>query len=178
MCRAMKVSRSGYHSWLHRSESHRGRANRRLDALIKAEFTLSKKRSGSHKITEALKQKGEKTYRTKVAKRMKEMELRSRTKKKFRVTTDSKRKEPVAPNLLDRQYRVSAPNKVWVSDFTYLWTQHGWVYLTVIIDLFSRIVVGWAVSTSLSADAVIKAFWRAVGRRCPEAELFSKVVFR
>ena len=171
MCRVLKVSRSGYYSWKSRSESNRSRENRCLDALIQIEFRTSKQRSGSEKITQSLLQKGEKVYRTKVAKRMRKMGLRSKVKRKYRITTDSKHSEPVAPNLLNRQFTVSAPNRVWVSDITYLWTQKGWAYLTVILDLHSRMVVGWAVSTSLGHEAVVKALWRAVGRRSPAAGL-------
>jgi putative transposase len=98
---------------------------------------------------------------------MQEMGLRSKVARKYRVTTDSRHKDPVAPNILNREFTVEEPNRVWVSDITYLRTQAGWAYLTVILDLFSRMVVGWAVSSSLSREAVLKAFWRAVGRRCP-----------
>ena len=167
MCRVFKVSRSGYYRWSTRPESVREHENRRLEALIQAEYRASKCRSGSEKITRSLRQKGEKVYRTKVAKRMQGMGLRSRVHRKFRVTTDSKHSEPVAENLLNRQFSVAAPDQVWVSDITYLWTQSGWAYVTVILDLFSRMVVGWAISTSLSHEAVLKALWRAVGRRRP-----------
>jgi len=131
------------------------------------EHTGSKERSGSEKITQKLRQKGENVCRSRVAKRMKSMGLRSKVKKKFRATTDSKHTEPVAPNLLNRAFTVAGPNEVWVSDLTYLWTRAGWTYLTVIIDLYSRMVVGWAVSTSLSHKAVVQALWRAAGRRGP-----------
>ena len=167
MCRVLKVSRSGFHVWFAREESARARERKRLDALIRAEYAASKKRSGSTKITKALIKKGESVNRTWVAQRMQDMGLRSKVKRKYRPTTDSKHSEPVAPNVLNRQFTTSAPNQVWVSDITYLWTQSGWVYLTVFLDLFSRMVVGWAVSRSLSHEAVVSALWRAVGRRRP-----------
>ena len=167
MCRVLEVSRSGFHAWSVRSDNRWVREHRRLDALIRATFETSKKRSGSEKIAKTLQKKGEVVSRTRVARRMKAMGLRSKVKRKFRVTTDSKHNEPVAPNLLNRQFTVDAPNKVWVTDITYLWTQSGWVYLTVFLDLFSRTVVGWAVSRSLSHEAVVRALWRAVGRRRP-----------
>ena len=168
MCRVLVVSVSGYYAWRKRPESRQRRERRRLDALISAEFITRKKREGSVKITEALRQKGENIYRTRVAQRMQEMGLRSKVRKKYRPTTDSNHKEPVADNILNRQFSVAQPNRVWVSDITYLWTQSGWAYLTVIIDLYSRIVVGWAVSSSLSHEAVLEALWRAVGRRRPQ----------
>jgi len=163
----VKVSRSGFHAWSGRGESRWVREHRSLDAQIRAEYETSKKRSGSYKIAKVLQQKGAAVSRTRVARRMKEMGLRSKVKGKFQVTTDSKHTGPVAPNLLNRQFTVDTPNQVWVSDITYLWTKSGWAYLTVFLDLFSRMVVGWAVSSSLSHEAVVRALWRAVGRRNP-----------
>jgi putative transposase len=167
MAKVLGVSTSGYYAWLKRPESRRAQENRRLDALVRAEFEGSEKRSGSLKITEALVAKGENVRRKRVAKRMQVMGIRSKVGRKFRVTTDSKHSEPVAPNLLQRRFTVARPNQVWVTDITYLWTNAGWAYLTVFLDLYSRLVVGWAVSTSLSHEAVLKALWRAVGRRRP-----------
>jgi len=111
MCRVLQISRSGYYSWLKRPESARSKENRRIDSLIRIEFDRSKQRSGSPKITKVLQQNGEKIHRTRVAKRMRKMDLRSKTKKKFRVTTDSKHSEPVAPNLLNRVFTVSGKAK-------------------------------------------------------------------
>jgi transposase InsO family protein len=171
MCRVLKVSRSGFYAWLDRPESEQVRSRRWLDAQIRVEYQASKKRSGSEKITQALRKKGLRVHRSRVAERMQHMGLRSKVGRKYRPTTDSKHKEPVAPNLLNRQFTVKRPNQVWVTDITYLWTQTGWAYLTVIIDLFSRMVVGWAVSSSLSHEPCIRALWRAVGRRRPLAGL-------
>jgi putative transposase len=167
MAEVLKVSRSGFYAWLKRPESSREKETRLLDTLIQAEYERSKKRSGSIKITHALCAKGHVVGRKRVARRMRSMGLRSKVGRKFRVTTNSKHKEPVASNLLNRQFSTTAPNQVWVSDITYLWTQAGWVYLTVFLDLFSRMVVGWSVSTSLSHESVLQALWRAVGRRGP-----------
>jgi len=167
MCRVLIVSRAGFYKWLAKTETQRERSRKRLDALIRVEFLRSKERSGSHQVTEALRKNGERVHRSHVAMRMKELGLRSKVAKKFRETTHSKHQEPVAANILNRQFNVSAPDQVYVSDITYLWTRTGWVYLTVVLDLFSRMVVGWAVSQSLSHEAVLKALWRAVGRRRP-----------
>jgi len=114
-----------------------------------------------------LHRQGESTSRNRVARRMQSLGLRAKTCRKFRVTTDARHPYPVAPNRLQRCFTVSAPNQVWVSDITYLWTRHGWVYLTVFLDLFARLVVGWAVSRSLSHDMVVQALRRAIGRRRP-----------
>lgn len=171
MCRVLQVSRSGFSKWSTRKESARSRENKRLDALIRAEYETSKKRSGSIKISKSLVGKGVNVNRTRVAVRMQKMGICSKVKRKYRVTTDSKHIEPIAPNLLDRQFTTTNPDRVWVADITYLWTQAGWVYLTVFLDLFSRMVVGWAVSSTLSHEAVIRALWRAMGRRHPAAGL-------
>jgi putative transposase len=167
MAKVLKVSRSGFYAWLKHPESDREKQTRLLDALIQAEYERSKKRSGSIKITHALRAKGHAVGRNRVARRMHSMGLRSKVRRKFRVTTNSKHKEPVAPNLLNRQFTTELPNQVWVSDITYLWTQAGWVYLTVFLDLYSRMVVGWSVSTCLGHQSVLQALWRAVGRRGP-----------
>jgi putative transposase len=171
MCRVLLVSRSGFFKWAMRKESTRCRENKRLDALIRAEHEISKKRSGSMKIAKSLAGKGVHVNRTRVAGRMQKMGLRSKVKRKFRATTDSKHTEQVAPNLLDRQFTTTSPDQVWVADITYLWTQAGWVYLTVFLDLFSRMVVGWALSNTLSHQAVVLALWRAMKRRHPAAGL-------
>lgn len=109
--------------------------------------------------------------RKRVARRMQHMALRSKVLRKYRPTTDSKHAHPVAHNLLAREFAVAQPNRVWVSDITYLWTEQGWVYLTVFLDLYSRMVVGWSLSTTLSHEAVLHALWRAVGKRRPAPRL-------
>lgn len=167
MCRVFKVSRSGYYRWLKRGPSRREVDNRKLDAEIREIYNHNKGRYGSPKITQELKDRGWKVSKNRVAKRMREMGLRSIIRRKFRVTTDSKHNFPVAPNLLERNFTADGPNKVWVSDITYLATCSGWLYLTVIIDLFSRLVVGWALSSSLSHDMVVTALKRAIRGRRP-----------
>jgi putative transposase len=165
------VSRSGFHAWHGRGESRWARKHRRLDALIRAQYKANKGRSGSFKIAELLQQKGHEVSRSSVARRMKAMGLRAKPRRKYRKTTDSSHSEPVAANLLNRRFTVDKPDQVWVTDITHLNTQAGWGYLTVFLDLFSRMVVGWAVSSSLSHVAVVQALWRAVGRRKPEPGL-------
>jgi transposase InsO family protein len=171
MCRALSVSRSGYYSWRSRPESRRVAENRRLDAHIKAIYERSKRRYGSPKITDELNDMGFPVSKNRVARRMKEAGIRSIIRRKYRATTNSKHSYPLADNLLQRDFNVNAPNKVWVSDITYIATSHGWLYLTVFLDLFSRMVVGWALSSSLSADMVLTAFRRAIRNRRPVAGL-------
>jgi len=152
---------------LKREPSQRERDNQRLDAEIREIYDGSKGRYGSPKITQELKDRGRRVGKNRVAKRMREAGLRSKVRRKYRVTTDSKHHFVVSPNLLERNFTAEAPDRVWVSDITYLATGTGWLYLTVIIDLFSRLVVGWALSSSLKHEMVVTAFKRAIRRRRP-----------
>jgi len=167
MCRVLEVSRSGYYRWLKRKPSKRKLDNRRLDAEIRQIYDDSRGRYGSPKITQELRDRGRKVGKNRVAQRMRKAGLRSKIRRKYKVTTDSKHNFPVAPNLLERDFTAPAPDTVWVSDITYLATRTGWLYLTVIIDVFSRIVVGWALSSSLSHEMVVVALKRAIRRRRP-----------
>ena len=167
MCRVFEVSRSGYYRWRRRQASQRAMANERLDAEIKAIYVGSKGRYGSPKITRELQDRGHRVGKNRVAKRMRLAGLRSKIRRKYRVTTNSKHDFPIAPNRLERNFTAAAPDKVWVSDITYLATRSGWLYLTVIIDLFSRMVVGWALSSSLSHEMVVTALKRAIRSRHP-----------
>lgn len=167
MCRILEVSRSGYYAWHRRVPSRRQLESVRLDMEIRAVYQAHKGRPGSPKIASELQERGIKVSRNRVARRMRRMGLKSRTRRKFRVTTDSRHKYPVASNLLQRDFSSDRPNRVWVSDITYVWTREGWLYLTVFIDLFSRSVVGWSVSASLGHEMVVNALKRAVRRRQP-----------
>jgi putative transposase len=142
-----------------------------LDQAIKRLYQASRGRSGSPKITRALWTEDWKISENRVAKRMKAMGLRSIVRRRFRVTTQSKHAFPIAPDRLGRRFQVEAPNRVWVSDITYIRLQQGWVYLAVFIDLFSRQVVGWALSRSLDHGLVLKALERARQKRKPELGL-------
>jgi putative transposase len=167
MCRVLKVSRSGYYRWLKRKPSRRALDNQSLDAEIREIYDISKGRYGSPKITQELRDRGRTVGKNRVAARMRKAGLRSKVRRKYKVTTDSKHNLPVAPNLLERDFSAPVPDKVWVSDITYLATKTGWLYLTVIIDVFSRMVVGWALSSSLSHEMVVVALKRAIRRRRP-----------
>lgn len=171
MCRVFSVSRSGYYSWCRRTESRRAIANRRLDTHIIAIYKKHKGRYGSPKITDELNEIGFQVGKNRVARRMKEIGLRSIVRRKYRPTTDSKHSYPIAENLLQRDFTVNHPDRVWVSDITYIKTGSGWLYLTVFLDLFSRMVVGWALSSSLSSQMVITALYRAIRNRRPDSGL-------
>lgn len=169
MCQVLEVSQSGYYRWLKAPLSSRKIKNERLRARIRELFAKHKGMAGSPIITADLREDPEfsRVSRNRVARHMRDMGLRCRTIKKFVVTTDSKHSEPVAPNLLDRQFDVPTPDTAWVSDITYLKIGRSWYYLTVFIDLFSRIVVGWDLSKSLERYSAISALNKAILRRRP-----------
>lgn len=171
MCRALKVSTSGYYAWRSRPESESSRSNRVLLVEIKAAYERKKRRYGSPRIFRDLKARGIKCGENRVARLMREHGVRAKQARKFRATTDSKHEMPVAENLLDRQFDVDRPNAVWVSEITYLWTREGWLYLAVVIDLFSRQVVGWSIRSDLDRALVLEALSGALQQRKPSAAL-------
>jgi transposase InsO family protein len=167
MSRVLQVSRSGYYAWLKRQvRGPSSRAHKRLerDRVVKACFERSQRRSGSPNIARDLHDAGERCNRKTVAASMRRQGLRAKAAKKFKVTTDSKHALPVAPNRLNRDFSADAPNQKWVSDITYLWTDEGWLYLAVIIDLYSRAVIGWSLSNRMTrqlvCDALMMVLWR------------------
>lgn len=161
MCKVFKVSRSGYYDWIERKPSARALENQKAVEMIRAIHQQSKGRYGSPKITEALKIRGMKLSRPRVARLMRSKGIRSIVHKKFRVaTTDSKHNYPIAENLLNRDFKANEPGKVWVSDITYIRTAQGWLYLTIIMDLFDRKIIGWALSKTLTAKDTVVAAWR------------------
>jgi putative transposase len=173
MAKVLGVSKSGYYSWLNRPECKRLIENRKLLSLIKDIHRNSKRRYGSPKIHEALLGMGIKCGKNRIIRIMRENNIRSITKKKFKITTDSKHNNPVFKNILNRQFKVEKPNKVWVSDITYIYTHEGWLYLCVVIDLFSRKVIGWCLSKIISVGLVKNAVKMAcIKRNYPEGVLF------
>ena len=138
-------------------------SNDNLDKKVVAIFNAHHGRYGAKRITDELHEDGEICGKNRVAKRMMHLGLRAKAKKKFKVTTDSKHNLPVAPNLLNRDFTAIAPNQKWVGDISYIWTDEGWMYLAVVIDLFSRTVVGWSMQPTMSrqlvCDALMMALW-------------------
>jgi transposase InsO family protein len=171
MANVLDVSRSGYYHWQNRVESKRNRDRRIFDLEVRAAFAAGKKKYGRDRIRLELGLRGRKASRKRVGASMERQGLRFKPNRRFKATTDSKHRFPVAENLLNRKFSADAPNQVWVSDITYLPSRSGWLYLTVFIDLYSRMVVGWAVSNSLSHEGVLKALYRALWRRRPPAGL-------
>ena len=171
MAKLLDVSTSGYYGWFSRPESEREQERLLLDVLVKAAYEASRGRYGSLKISRALAAQGKPYRRNRVADSMRRQGLRSKVRRKFVVTTDTKHDLKASPNLLNRAFDAGRPNEVWVSDITYLSSRSGWLYLVVFIDLFSRRVVGWCVSTSLAHETVLTALSRAVWQRRPQPNL-------
>lgn len=167
MCRVLCVSRSGYYGWKKQPQSKRQKENEQLLMEIKESHKSSRGTYGSPRITEDLQANGTKCGENRVARLMKKNGIAGKAKKKFKATTNSKHSLPVAENLLNQDFTGKKPNAVWVSDITYVPTLEGWLYLVVILDLFSRQVVGWAMSDRLTSGFVVKALYQAIGRRRP-----------
>ena len=167
MSKVLEVSRAGFYAWRRRPEAMRVVADRRLAVEVAAIHAESRQRYGSPRVHAELRGRGQKTSRKRVARLMRQQGLRARHKRRFRTTTDSAHAFPVAPNRLKRQFEVNAPNTVWATDITYIWTHEGWLYLAVILDLFSRRVVGWAMSERITRQLALGALTMALSRRQP-----------
>jgi len=167
MCRVLEASPSGFYDWLRRPEGARAAEDRALVEKIQAVHGESRRTYGSPRVHASLKAEGYRIGRKRVARLMRANGIRGRTKRKFRVTTDSRHDHPVAPNLLDRQFTVEAPNTVWLADLSYIWTREGWLYLAVVLDLFSRQVVGWAMDEEMPQELTLAALDMALKRRRP-----------
>lgn len=162
MCRALGVSRSGYYAWLSREPSQRAKENEVLKQKIVEIHHQSRGTYGSPRVTEELERQGFNVDRKRVARRMAELGLSADLKPKFR-NANSEPKSPVAANVLEREFDVAEPDRVWVSDITYVWTVEGWVFLAVVIDLCSRRVVGWSMAEHIDRGRCNRA--RARRRR-------------
>ena len=165
MCRLLRVSRAGFYASCIRLESARMRDDRRLKVQIRASHEASKRRYGSPRIHQDLKAAGEQVSRKRIARLMKEEGIAARRRRRFVRTTDSKHDLPVAPNLLERDFTAEKPNQCWVGDLTYLRTTDGWLFLAVLLDLFSRRVVGWSIHDSLETAVASRAFEMARNTR-------------
>lgn len=171
MCRVLRVSRSGYYAWQRRPVSRRKQANSALVTEIGRVFKQSRRTYGSPRITDELNDSGIACGRHRVAGLMRENGIRAKTVRKYKVTTDSKHALPVAENLLARRFRVTRANLVWVADITYIWTLEGWLYLAVVLDLYARRIVGWAMSDRIDGELTLSALRQALAQRRPSAGL-------
>jgi putative transposase len=173
LCRCLRVTRSGFYAWRDRPESTHAKRDRHLKVLVHASFAASKGRYGSPRIHRDLREDHqERVSRKRVIRLMQEEDLHARVRKHFKCTTMSDHNQPVAANLLDRQFTAQAPNQRWVGDTTEFGiAESGKLYLAAILDLFSRFVVGWAVSAVNDRHLTRKALAMALKRRCPDAGL-------
>lgn len=171
MCRELGVSRSGYYASRRRSVSQRKRDDLALVPLIHAEFRKHSRGCGSRMVTGALRAQGQPVGRKRVVRLMAEEKLRHRLKRRFVTTTRSKPGARAARNVLDRGFAVGAPNKVWASDITYVYTRRGWAYLAAVLDLGSRKVVGWRVAPNMEEPLVLGALGQALEQRDPQPGL-------
>jgi putative transposase len=172
LCRCLRVTRSGFYAWQGRPESARAGRDRQLKTLIRASFAASKQRYGSPRIHRDLLEQGEAVSRKRVIRLMQEDGLVARRRKRFKCTTMSEHNHPVAANVLDRDFRADGPNRRWVGDTTeFVIGENGKLYLAVLLDLYSRFVVGWAISAVNDRHLTLKALAMALKRRCPDAGL-------
>jgi transposase InsO family protein len=165
MCRVLEVSRSGYYAWRGRPPSEQEMANRRLYVRIKRVYNENGGVYGSPRIYEALQEQGVACSENRVARLMRLKGLRARQEKTFKTTTKRNDRHPVAPNLLKRDFEAQRPNEKWLTDITYIETDEGWLYLAVVLDLYSRRIVGWAMSERMTSDLTIRALKMALCHR-------------
>jgi putative transposase len=167
----MAVAPSGYYAWCGRPRSARACEEALLLERIRAAHTQSRKRYGSPKVHQSLRAQGVQIGRNRVARLMHKHGIAAKRKRRFRVTTKSKRGMIIFRNLLERNFSVERANKAWVADITYLWTRDGWLYLSVVMDLYGRRIVGWAAQPYLTDDLVIEAMNAAIALRRPQPGL-------
>ena len=166
MCLILEVSKSGFYDWSKRPLSNRAKENIMIIERIKIISQNKNKRVyGSPRIHKDLIDSGIKCSKNRVARLMKKANISSVVKKKWKATTNSKHSLPVAQNLLNQNFHADKINEVWTSDITYIWTKEGWLYLCVILDLYSRKVIGWSMDKSMKIELVLKAIKQAIGRR-------------
>jgi len=167
MCRVLQVSRSGYYESLGRPPSAHCLEDEAIRPLVKTTFKHGRKNYGTRRIKEELQKQETRVSRRRIARLMREEDLKVQTKRKFKVTTDSNHDKQIAPNLLERNFTVTTPNTVYVGDITYIHTREGWLYLAVVIDLFSRAVVGWSMESRMTTSLVNSSMLMAIWKRKP-----------
>jgi transposase InsO family protein len=171
MCHVLKVSRSGYYHWVEHPNSKRKIEDMDLKQKIVIIYYNSRRTYGSPRIHQKLLRGGYQVSKKRIERLMQELNICAVAKKKYRATTDSKHTQPVAANHLNRNFRVNKPNQVWVADITYIYTQEGWLYLSTIMDLYSRKIIGWSLKNRITPDLVIEALNMAIKQRKPSSSL-------
>jgi len=165
MARVLEVSTSGYYGWRRRRECRRTQENRKLLVEIKAIHAESDATYGSPRIHRELQARGIRCGENRVARLMRLHQVRAKQVRRYKATTDSGHSLPVAENHLDRQFDPERPNEAWAADITFVWTREGWLYLAVVMDLFSRRIIGWSMQSSLRRELVMDALKMATGSR-------------
>jgi putative transposase len=171
MCRVLVVAVSGFYAWLRRAPGRRSQQNTRLGERIVRIYQANRQVYGSRRIHAALRAEGQSCGKKRVARLMRELGLSARPRKHRTRTTDSQHDQPVVPNLLNREFTATEPTSKWVADITAIWTSEGWLYLAVVLDIFSRMVVGWAMDSHRDEALVEQAARMALARRQPEPGL-------
>lgn len=171
MCRALEVARSGYYEWLKRPPSPHAQADQVLSERIVHHFAANRHIYGTRRLKVCFAQEGKHVSRRRIGRLMAEQALQVKTRRKFKPTTDSSHGQAVAPNVLQRQFDIDQPDTAYVGDITDIWTAEGWLYLAVVIDLFSRAVVGWSMNRWLKAELVTNALQMALDQRQPRPGL-------
>ena len=169
LCRLLQVSVSGFYAWRNRGPSQRQLDDMVLLAHVRAAFRRSRESYGAERVHHELAENGIEVGRHRVARLMRGNGLSPKRKQKFKKTTDSQHNKAVASNLLDQNFSAEAPNEKWAADISYIWTAQGWLYLAVMLDLYSRRVIGWAVGARMTSDLPLRALNRAIGLRQPGA---------
>lgn len=170
MCEALGVSRSGFHAWLTRPPSARARSDAVLGGRVRASFLLSDRTYGARRVWRDVLAEGFSCGLHRVERLMREQALRARPRRR-QLPKDTGLRSVIAPNALEQDFEASGPNRKWVADFTYIWTAEGWLYLAVVLDLFSRRIVGWSMTHSMTAQMVTDALIMAIWRRGQPSEL-------
>ena len=165
LCRVLRVSRSGYYAWRDRKPSVRALDDERLRPKVVEAFKVGRGTYGSPRVLDELIDQGFEIGRRRVARLMRELGLRGVSPRKFRVTTDSDHNHAIAENLLARDFEASRPNEKWVTDITYVWTSEGWLYLAIVMDLYSRRIVGWSMADHLRTELCLDALQMAIKQR-------------
>ena len=173
MCDVLHVSRSGYYSWKGRPESKQSQRRKSLETDIREVHSQRHKDNfGSPRVYKELKKQGVPCSENMVARVMQEAGIQAQTTKKFKVTTDSNHEYPVAENLLNREFdKATKPREVLASDITYVWTQQGWLYVACVLDLYTRKIIGWSMSSTMTKELVLDALRMALLECCPGEEV-------
>jgi Transposase and inactivated derivatives len=171
MCRVLGVNRSGYYAYLRRGLSRRREEDSRLVNKIREIWVGVRGVYGAPRITAELRARGDRHGKNRIARLMRENGIKARTGKRFKITTRSDHGLPVAPDLVGRDFSARYPDEIWLSDITYIWTWEGWLYLSVVMDVFNREIVGWALHDRLKKDLVVTALHKAFVNRDPQPGL-------